>query len=132
MSGGYVIISGPNGTVASYTMEEWQRRQTTISTDDPCDDWPIAPSWTLERRNHIVPRYDRQPPQAFRCHHGTHHWTGWSAYVPAPVTLAFMAFPTEPPQPTPIEAYRWRYCECGASERQSFGDHTIQRYDPKD
>ena len=93
--------------------------------NDPCDDRPIV----------VTPRYIRDPgksmfPQAVRCFHGQHRWTTWGNYVPArmPLLSGSWRFEESPTAPTVIEAYRWRYCECGAVERESYSDHTIKHY----
>lgn len=52
-----------------------------------------------------------------------HHWTEWGwwdAKLPDYSKMRFCVSSDEPPEYTPVEAYRWRYCECGAAEREDY------------
>jgi hypothetical protein len=65
---------------------------------------------------------------------GNHQWTFWGPWIPAPPRPLPGITRDEPPAPvyTPIEAYRWRYCECGAAERETHADGKIKRFEPGD
>lgn len=64
----------------------------------------------------------RSAPQSVLCRLGHHRWTAWGNYIPvAPEWLKTGAVVASgPPDPAPIEAYRWRGCECGVAERESY------------
>jgi hypothetical protein len=71
-------------------------------------------------------------PQAALCARDKHHWTAWGNFIPVPPVL--MPRPIQgdvTPEYQPVEAYRWRYCECGAAERETWADwadHTVKRF----
>jgi hypothetical protein len=64
--------------------------------------------------------------QRVLCAAGVHDWTGWGDFTPVLPPFELITAP-EPIDPTfrPVEAYRWRYCECGAAERETW--HTRER-----
>jgi hypothetical protein len=63
--------------------------------------------------------------QAYLCRLGEHHWASWSDFVPVMRKISPYAFSAEPPSfdDVKIEAYRWRYCRCGARQRESWNTH---------
>jgi hypothetical protein len=64
--------------------------------------------------------------QRARCAADQHDWSWWSNFTPVLPPFKVMTAP-EPIDPAfhPVEAYRWRYCECGAAERETW--HTRER-----
>lgn len=76
----------------------------------------------------------QRPPQAALCARDQHHWTAWGNFIP--VTPSIMPIAVRPrdvtPEYVPVEAYRWRYCECGAAERETWADHTVERFSADD
>lgn len=63
----------------------------------------------------------RSLPQEVLCRNGQHYWGDWSPFRPAKKLPFASVFVTDvPPRPAPIEAYRWRHCDCGASEGEAY------------
>lgn len=66
--------------------------------------------------------------QRRRCRAGQHRWTAWGNFMPvAPKFPAAGYMPAKPsPEFEPVEAYRWRECECGVRERETYqGDREL-------
>lgn len=68
------------------------------------------------------------------CLSGHHNWTTWSNFVPVYPSLKAGMWREEAPTPeyTPVEAYRWRHCQCGAAEREAYGTHERKLFGPED
>ena len=126
--------------------------------DDPCDEWPVWSEWSPMYDNRHRPTHhnltDVKPflslaesrpwhldrfncrgdyviPQKYLCHAGQHRWTEWTDYEPVWRPLEpVIAPPDAVPTDQPVEAYRWRHCECGAREREAWADHKREIFLP--
>jgi len=59
----------------------------------------------------------RTPQQ---CARYGHHWTDWGPFIPVAWPAALVSATSSPPTNEPIEAYRYRWCECGAGEQEAY------------
>ena len=66
------------------------------------------------------------------CRGHTHEWSDWSMFVPAPLPCQpATCVPFEPSAtPEPLEAYRWRHCDCGAAQSESWAHGVVRYYAP--
>lgn len=72
-------------------------------------------------------------PQAALCARDQHHWAAWGNFIPVQPEPMLAVRPRDvTPEYVPVEAYRWRYCECGAAEREAWADHTVKRFSADD
>jgi hypothetical protein len=132
-------VNDPCDDVSAWIWVQWtpvmmDSRTRHIAISDPFT-YPTfsePPPYHLGRFNC---RGDYVMDQRDACHHGHHRWSEWGNYIPAPLP----PFPVThrdpgPPdiKPNKIEAYRWRYCECGIAERETYADHTVVRINRED
>jgi len=62
--------------------------------------------------------------QRIACQRGEHCWSQWGNFVPVIPRLTPASFTRDVPpnRPEPVLAFRYRYCECGATESEKWGD----------
>lgn len=76
---------------------------------------------------------EREIPQEVLCRQGQHDWAGWNTFVPVRPGDAWVPIPSKPPtNKSIIEAYRWRYCKCGAGEREAYVTHERTVFERED
>ncbi|CAN5558071.1 hypothetical protein BH09PSE4_BH09PSE4_00060 [soil metagenome] len=64
--------------------------------------------------------------------HHQHDWSAWGPFSVVPInydTVTMVRAADVRPELTPIEAYRWRHCECGMAERETWADHSRVLFD---
>lgn len=61
--------------------------------------------------------------QQLRCSYGGHQWGDWGAFMPVRPEFTIAPIDDNPPKLWSVEAYRWRLCDCGAGERETYATH---------
>lgn len=59
----------------------------------------------------------RTPEQ---CAYYGHRWTDWGPFIPVAWRAVLVITTSGPPTSEPIEAYRYRRCECGMREQEAY------------